>query len=61
MGDDLVFTVQDNGSRHLPRAMQNLFRVGYSTKFNPETGNISRGSACPLWSSWSKSWAEPFR
>ena len=30
-----------------PRAMQNLFRVGYSTKFNPETGNISRGIGLP--------------
>lgn len=43
VGEDLVFTVQDNGPGISPRAMQNLFRVGYSTKFNPETGNISRG------------------
>ena len=27
--------------------MQNLFRVGYSTKFNPETGHISRGIGLP--------------
>ena len=47
VGEDLVFTVQDNGPGISPRAMQNLFRVGYSTKFNPETGNISRGIGLP--------------
>jgi len=43
----LDFIVRDNGPGISPRAMQNLFRVGYSTKFNPETGNISRGIGLP--------------
>ena len=27
--------------------MQNLFQVGYSTKFDPQTGNINRGVGLP--------------
>ena len=27
--------------------MHNLFQVGYSTKFDPETGNINRGVGLP--------------
>ena len=42
-GDLLALTVRDNGPGLSERAMQNLFRVGYSTKFDPETGNINRG------------------
>lgn len=44
---DLILTVQDNGPGISERAMRNLFRVGYSTKFDPETGNISRGIGLP--------------
>lgn len=43
----LILTVQDNGPGISQRAMRNLFRVGYSTKFDPETGNISRGIGLP--------------
>ena len=45
--DTLVLTVQDNGPGISPRAMRNLFQVGYSTKFDPKTGNISRGIGLP--------------
>lgn len=43
----LVLTVQDNGPGISPRAMRNLFQVGYSTKFDPKTGNINRGIGLP--------------
>ena len=43
----LFLTVQDNGPGITPRAMRNLFQVGYSTKFDPKTGNISRGIGLP--------------
>ena len=44
---NLILTVQDNGPGISPRAMKNLFQVGYSTKFDPKTGNISRGIGLP--------------
>ena len=43
----LLISVEDNGPGIAPRAMQNLFRVGYSTKFDPKTGNINRGIGLP--------------
>lgn len=43
----LVLTVEDNGPGISKRAMRNLFRVGYSTKFDPMTGDISRGIGLP--------------
>ena len=43
----LILIVQDNGPGIPPRAMRNLFQVGYSTKFDPKTGNISRGIGLP--------------
>ena len=43
----LFLIVQDNGPGIPPRAMRNLFQVGYSTKFDPKTGNISRGIGLP--------------
>lgn len=46
-GDCLALSVRDNGPGISQRAMQNLFRVGYSTKFDPETGNINRGVGLP--------------
>jgi len=46
-GDDLVMTVADDGPGISPRKQKLLFKVGYSTKFNPDTGNISRGVGLP--------------
>lgn len=45
--EQLVLTVRDTGPGISKRAMQNLFQVGYSTKFDPETGNINRGVGLP--------------
>ena len=39
----LELTVRDNGPGITERGMKNLFQVGYSTKFDPSTGNINRG------------------
>ena len=43
----LYLEVRDDGPGIPPRAMDNLFQVGYSTKFDPETGNIGRGIGLP--------------
>ncbi len=40
-------TVTDDGPGISPRAMKMLFQVGYSTKFNEATGDISRGVGLP--------------
>ena len=40
-------TVTDNGPGISSRAMNLLFQVGYSTKFNPDTGDINRGVGLP--------------
>jgi len=40
-------TVADDGPGISPRKQKLLFKVGYSTKFNPDTGNISRGVGLP--------------
>lgn len=45
--DSLILRVTDNGPGISPRSMKFLFQVGYSTKFNPETGNINRGVGLP--------------
>lgn len=45
--DCLCLEVRDDGPGIPPRAMDNLFQVGYSTKFDPETGNIGRGVGLP--------------
>lgn len=42
-GGQLVLRVTDDGPGISPRAKTKLFQVGYSTKFDPETGNINRG------------------
>ncbi len=38
-----IFTVCDNGPGISPRHINNIFKMGYSTKFDPKTGNIYRG------------------
>lgn len=45
--DILTLTVSDNGPGISSRKQKLLFKVGYSTKFNPDTGNISRGVGLP--------------
>ncbi len=42
-GDDYVFLVTDDGPGISPRHLPNIFKMGYSTKFDRKTGNISRG------------------
>ncbi len=42
-GGDMVFTVSDDGPGITQRGLQNLFQMGYSTKFNPVTGDMNRG------------------
>lgn len=46
-GEALCLLVSDNGPGIPPRAMKLLFQVGYSTKFNAETGDINRGVGLP--------------
>lgn len=41
--DTCIFTVTDNGPGISPRNLKNIFKMGYSTKFDPQTGNIYRG------------------
>lgn len=43
----LVLTVSDNGPGISPRAMKNLFKVGFTTKYNMDTGNVGRGVGLP--------------
>jgi len=43
----LILQVLDDGPGIRPRAMNNLFKVGFSTKFDPNTGNINRGVGLP--------------
>lgn len=45
--DRLLLQVSDNGPGIPARGMKLLFEVGYSTKFNPETGDINRGVGLP--------------
>lgn len=41
--DDIVFRVEDDGPGVPPRMHEKIFNIGYSTKFNPVTGDINRG------------------
>lgn len=43
----LLMDVKDDGPGITERGMKHLFQVGYSTKFDPGTGNISRGVGLP--------------
>lgn len=40
---EYIIIVQDNGPGIRPEDIENLFMEGYSTKFDPQTGNIQRG------------------
>ncbi|MGE4276829.1 MAG: ATP-binding protein [Lawsonibacter sp.] len=46
-GDQLFLRVRDDGPGILPRVMNLLFQVGYSTKYDPDTGDIKRGVGLP--------------
>lgn len=41
--DHYVFVVKDDGPGISDRHLQNIFKMGYSTKFDEKTGNIYRG------------------
>ena len=41
--DNIIFTVTDNGPGISKRHINNIFKMGYSTKFDTVTGNIYRG------------------
>ena len=45
--ETLTLCVKDDGPGITERGMKNLFQVGYSTKFDPSTGNINRGVGLP--------------
>lgn len=41
--DKYIFEVDDDGPGISPRHLPNIFKMGYSTKFDEKTGNIYRG------------------
>ena len=46
-GEDFLLLVSDDGPGIPPRAIKMLFQVGYSTKFNADTGDMNRGVGLP--------------
>ena len=42
-GDSYLFEVTDDGPGISERQLTNIFKMGYSTKFDEKTGNIYRG------------------
>lgn len=42
-GDNYIFEVTDDGPGISERQLPNIFKMGYSTKFDEKTGNIYRG------------------
>ena len=43
----MVVEIADDGPGIPPRSIKMLFQVGYSTKFNADTGNMNRGVGLP--------------
>lgn len=43
VGENFVFKVADTGPGIKKRHLEDIFKMGYSTKFDPKTGNIYRG------------------
>lgn len=46
-GDKYIITVADNGPGIPPELMRSVFKMGFSTKYNEKTGNMSRGMGLP--------------
>ena len=46
-GDKYLITVIDNGPGIPPELMRSVFKMGFSTKYNEKTGNMSRGMGLP--------------
>ena len=42
-GNDYIFEITDDGPGISERQLSNIFKMGYSTKFDEKTGNIYRG------------------
>ena len=43
VGSEYIFEIKDNGPGISKRHLPNIFKMGYSTKFDTATGNIYRG------------------
>ncbi len=46
--DFILITVKDSGAGVAPEHLKHIFSPGFSTKFDPETGNINRGIGLTL-------------
>ncbi len=46
-GDKYLITVIDNGPGIPPELMRSVFKMGFSTKYDEKTGNMSRGMGLP--------------
>lgn len=46
-GSYLLIRVTDDGPGIAPRVLPHLFQIGYSTKYNSQTGDINRGVGLP--------------
>lgn len=46
-GENYCFCVADNGPGIAPKYIKSIFEMGFSTKFDPATGNLYRGMGLP--------------
>ena len=46
-GDEYCFMVADNGPGIAPKYINSVFKMGFSTKFDPSTGSLYRGMGLP--------------